>query len=274
MENFVEVNHYRFHYCVRGRSSHPPILFLHGFLGDLREFDQAMSLLSNQFYCIAIDLPGHGKTQVLGCDRYYTLVDTAEGLVQALKIFSIQKFFLVGYSMGGRIALYLTLNFPEHFHKTLLESASPGLKTEAEQTQRTQRDRDLAQRLETEDLPTFLAQWYSQPLFASLQNHPSFDQMLDHRLQNNPLRLAKSLRHSSTGQQPSLWEKLQHNTVPMLLLAGELDKKFITINIEMAERSPFIQYKTIDRCGHNIHLENTALFIHHIKHFFTEYSTT
>ncbi len=269
MEKFVEVDHYCFHYCVTGRSTHPPILFLHGFLGDLREFDRVTDHFSDQFYCIAVDLPGHGKTQVKS-DRYYTMAATAKGLIQLLKTLRVEQCFIIGYSMGGRLALYLTLNFPKYFLKTILESSSPGLRTEKERTQRMQRDRDLAHKLETEDFSDFLAQWYSQPLFATLQQHPDFEQMLEHRLQNNPLNLAKSLCYLSTGCQPPLWENLNHNTIPMLLLAGELDEKFIKINAEIAERSPFTECRRVDRCGHNIHLENTALFVHHIKQFFAQ----
>jgi len=273
VENFVEVDHYRFHYCVTGRSHYPPILFLHGFLGDLHEFDRVIALLSHQFCCIAVDLPGHGKTQVLGSDRDYAMVDIAEGLIQALKLLGIRSCFLIGYSMGGRLALYLTLHFSEHFHKTILESASPGLKTATEQVQRIQHDLQLAQSLETKDFSTFLAQWYSQPLFASLQKHPDFEQMLKYRLRNNPVDLAKSLRHLSTGCQPSLWEDLRHNTVPTLLLAGELDTKFMKINAEMADLSEFITFRRGDRCGHNIHFENAHLFVHYIEQFFTQSGT-
>ncbi|HEY9629281.1 MAG TPA: 2-succinyl-6-hydroxy-2,4-cyclohexadiene-1-carboxylate synthase [Coleofasciculaceae cyanobacterium] len=267
---YVEVEKYQFRCHIRGRSHHPPLLFLHGFMGDRHEFDPVMDLLCEQFYCMAVDLPGHGKTQVSADDRYYTMADTAEGLIQVLKAIGIQQCCVIGYSMGGRLALYLTLRFPKYFLKTVLESASPGLKTEAERNQRIQKDHHLAHRLESEDFSAFLAQWYRQPLFATLPKHPNFELMLNQRLQNNPLNLARSLRHLSTGCQPSLWEDLHRNTVPLLLLAGELDTKFIGINTEMAERSPCAILRKVDRCGHNIHFENPGLFVHVIRQFLTQ----
>jgi 2-succinyl-6-hydroxy-2,4-cyclohexadiene-1-carboxylate synthase len=171
--------------------------------------------------------------------------------------------------MGGRLALYLNLHFPQRFSKVVLESASPGLKTERDQAERIQRDLELAQQLEKIDFPIFLAKWYSQPLFASLNKHPGFKFMLEKRLQNNPLELAKSLRHLSTGQQPSLWEKLKTNQNHLLLLVGEYDKKFRAINSEMLRLGESSQLKIISNCGHNIHFENPKEFALNVQRFIT-----
>jgi 2-succinyl-6-hydroxy-2,4-cyclohexadiene-1-carboxylate synthase len=105
--------------------------------------------------------------------------------------------------MGGRLALYMTLHFPERFEKVVLESASPGLKTEKERSHRLQADLQLAQKLENSNIKDFLLNWYEIPLFKSLKNSPNFDKLIETRLANNPLELAKSLRNMGTGNQPS-----------------------------------------------------------------------
>jgi 2-succinyl-6-hydroxy-2,4-cyclohexadiene-1-carboxylate synthase len=69
----------------------------------------------------------------------------------------------------------------------VLESASPGLKTQGDRLERIQRDFELAKRLEESNFSTFLSNWYIQPLFASLKNHPNFDYLKQTRLQNNPV---------------------------------------------------------------------------------------
>lgn len=79
--------------------------------------------------------------------------------------------------MGGRLGLYLTLNFPQYFQKVILESTSPGLKTESERLQRLISDIQKSQQLQTLEFPIFLDQWYNQPLFQTLKNHPEFDQI-------------------------------------------------------------------------------------------------
>lgn len=267
MEQSIAVAPYHFHYYTVGRSNHPPLLFLHGFMGDCHEFDPVMSLLSDQFHCLAIDLPGHGKTQTASPDQPYTLQQTAEGLIRCLDALNIKNCFLLGYSMGGRIALYLTLHFPSYFSRVILESTSPGLKTEAERTARLEHDLKLAQALETKDFPTFLTQWYHQPLFASLTQHPKFEQLLNARLQNHSFSLARSLRNLSTGCQPALWEKLEQNTIPLLLLVGKFDAKFVRINREIASLCRSARLEIIDQAGHNIHFEQVDRFVETTRHF-------
>ncbi|MBD1866513.1 2-succinyl-6-hydroxy-2,4-cyclohexadiene-1-carboxylate synthase [Cyanobacteria bacterium FACHB-471] len=269
MEQFVNVDQYRFNYQAVGHPDHPVILFLHGFMGDCHEFDQTIALLSNHYYCLSIDLPGHGKTQVKTGDQAYTIESTAHGLIQFLEALKIQSCSLVGYSMGGRLALYLTLYFPHKFLKTVLESASPGLKTSAEREQRIQQDLTLAKKLEA-NFPSFLTKWYEQPLFNSLQHHSDFEKLLKQRLKNRPAQLAKSLCYLSTGCQPSLWQHIQQNTVPISLLTGELDPKFVQINHEMSQLGKLMQLRIVERCGHNIHFENAHIFAEQIQNFLSK----
>lgn len=258
---------YQFHYSLSGSADKPIILFLHGFMGDCNEFNQVISLLSDQFCCLAVDLPGHGQTKVMGGDECYKMANTAQALLNLLEQLSVEKCFLVGYSMGGRLALYLTLHFPERFPKVVLESASPGLKTGEERWKRLQRDLELSQELVTIDFSEFLTNWYHQPLFVSLKKHPKFEQMIESRLQNNPFELAKSLRNLSTGCQPSLWEALKQNQNPMLLLVGEYDKKFRVLNSEMAKLCKAAEVNLISNCGHNIHVENPRVFFDKVRQF-------
>lgn len=258
---------YHWHYSIHGNQDQPFILFLHGFLGDGHDFDAVISLLSDQVCCLTVDLPGHGKTKVWGGDEYYTIPQTAQGLIRLLSQLEISPCSLVGYSMGGRLALYLALNFPQSFNRVVLESASPGLKTATEQAQRRDRDAQLAQQLDTGDFSDFLRRWYSQPLFVSLKQHPNFEQMLNRRHHNHPEELAKSLRYMGTGCQPSLWQQLPTNQLPLLLLVGEQDAKFRAINTEMANVCPQAQLKILNDCGHNVHWENPNLFAQQIREF-------
>ena len=260
---------FKFHYSFRGDRAKPLILFLHGFMGDSHEFNEVISLLSDPFCYLTVDLPGHGRTKVMGGEECYTMSNTAHALINLLDQLNVKQCFLVGYSMGGRLALYLTLHFPQRFSRIVLESASPGLKTQGDRLERIQRDFELAKRLEECNFSTFLANWYIQPLFASLKNHQNFDSLKQTRLQNNPFELAKSLRNLGTGCQPSLWDKLKNNKNPLLLLVGEYDAKFIAINSEMAKLCPFAQLEIVRNCGHNIHFEDPKTFVENVWSFLT-----
>ena len=275
----VQIDNYRFTYFCKGDLSYPAILFLHGFMGDLTEFELTIADISKQFYCVAINLPAHGEIdvikqmtdQIADQDDYYTIQSTANLVIKFLDFLRIEQCFLVGYSMGGRLALYLTIYFPQYFHKVVLESASAGLRTAAEKSDRLAKDQKLATELEHlkhHDFRLFLENWYQQSIFASLRSHPNFPQMLEKRLNNSPAQLAKSLRNLSIGMQPSLWEKLSENEVPLLLLVGELDLKFVQVNQQMQQLCKLSQLQIVPNCGHNIHFENPNLFIEKIQSFF------
>jgi 2-succinyl-6-hydroxy-2,4-cyclohexadiene-1-carboxylate synthase len=266
-------------YYVEGDPSHPAILFLHGFMGDCHEFKQAIAELSKQFYCVAIDLMGHGQTHLIDQspqdavivtkqEHYYTIQASAYLVIEFLDFLRLDCCFLIGYSMGGRLALYLTIHFPQYFHKVALESASAGLRTDAERSDRLAKDRQLAAKLANGNFRQFLENWYQQPIFASLRSHPDFQQLLEQRLKNSPAQLAKSLRNLSTGMQPSLWEDLPKIKTPLLLLAGELDPKFVQINQQMEQLTKGSQLEIVPNCGHNIHFENPELFVEKIQTFF------
>ncbi|MBW4560822.1 MAG: 2-succinyl-6-hydroxy-2,4-cyclohexadiene-1-carboxylate synthase [Mojavia pulchra JT2-VF2] len=270
----MTLENYQFHYSLINNLDKPIILFLHGFMGNIDEFDEAIQILSDEFSYLILDLPGHGKTQVLGGDDYYTMPKTADALIHLLDDLKIPKCFLVGYSMGGRLALYLTLHFPERFIKVVLESASPGLATETERLERIHRDsqiaRKLARSIERKDFAAFLSNWYNQAIFGNIKNHPKYNYMVENRLQNHPVELSKSLKLLGTGCQPSLWEKLKENKNPLLLIAGEDDKKFVNINTEMANLCDAIQLKIVSNAGHNVHFENTNDFVQNVKEFFNK----
>lgn len=252
---------------LSGFEGRPVILFLHGFMGNGEEWEEIVSFLAKDFHCLTVDLPGHGKTASLNRNLDWGMENTAAAVITLLNELTIKKCFLVGYSMGGRLALYLMLHYPQYFPKVVLESASPGLKTLVEQQERIARDNLLADRLESGDFKSFLTEWCRQPLLRGLQNHPRFRVLFEKRLKNDPLGLAKSLREMGTGCQPSLWEKLPQNKIPLLLVVGKRDAKFRSIAGEMASLSPTAAVEVIEDCGHNIHFEKPEVFVTEVENF-------
>jgi 2-succinyl-6-hydroxy-2,4-cyclohexadiene-1-carboxylate synthase len=259
---FIKLNTVAFHYVTVGQPTNPPFLLLHGFLGSHQDFLQILPALSQHFYCIIPDLPGHGHTLTRG--RGYNFLFMAQAISDFVDALELQTIYLLGYSLGGRIALYLSCFFPGRCRRTIVESASPGLKTEDERWDRSVRDHELAYQLHTTPLADFLTQWYSNPLFASLKEHPdTYAAMYQRRLQNNTISLGDVLHSCSLGRQPSLWETLlELDACPLnpdksiRLFAGELDNKFVEINQEIVTCCPqTASLKIFEACGHNIHLE-------------------
>jgi len=258
---------YRFKYEINGSPENPAVLFLHGFLGGREDWREITDRLCENFQTVAVDLPGHGYTQVNGIDKYYTMPSCAWGLINFLDQLKIKKCHTVGYSMGGRLALYLAVKYPERFDKIVIESSSPGLKTADERQDRVKQDKKLARRLETENFENFLNDWYRQPLFESIQKDARFKKLFKKRLKSDPLLLAKSLRQMGTGAQPSLWPELSKINNPIMFVAGEKDEKFKALAGEMSDLCETSEICIIKNCGHNVHFEKPLEFYEQLNNF-------
>ncbi|MGB8701813.1 MAG: alpha/beta fold hydrolase, partial [Thermosynechococcaceae cyanobacterium] len=70
---------YGLHYRSYGQADRPALLFLHGFMGSSEEFVPIMERLATYFYSVAVDLPGHGQTEVLFPETGYTMTAIAAG---------------------------------------------------------------------------------------------------------------------------------------------------------------------------------------------------
>jgi len=239
------------------RASRPPVVLLHGFLGSGEDWRALRTGLSPTFRCICPDLPGHGDG---GAPEGQGLEETSDDLVGHFDDWRNARGGLVGYSMGGRLALLMALRHPSRLACLVLESASPGLKTEEERQARMRHDRDLAMRLEQAvrtpaGFRDFLRAWYDQPLFASLHDHEGLvERLIESRRRS--AALAEALRVFGTGAQPSLWEALSEHRIPTLLIVGERDRKYRFLAEEMAERCPAMAMEVFANCGHNVHLEH------------------
>ena len=254
-------------HTIAGDPRLPAILFLHGFMGSGADWASEISALDEKFHCVAPDLPGHGSSLGLPPDAY-TIEGTTRALLDLLDELGITRAVLVGYSMGGRIALYLALRHPERCSGLFLQSASPGIEEPAERLARRKADEERARRLESGDLASFLEAWYRQPLFASLARREGLlRETIEARMRNDRGELARSLRSLGTGNQPSLWEELGALQVPALAVAGDLDERYAGISTRMASLSPRIRAAVVPGAGHNVHLESPEAYLALLKRF-------
>lgn len=253
------------HYSSHGSPDLPPLCFLHGFMGSAADWSAIVDRFSEDYFCLTVDLPGHGESLNLS-DDLYSMEGTARALAEVFDAEGIERCTMVGYSMGGRVGLYFSLGHPSRIERLVLESVSPGLRTEEERANRRRVDEERAERIDR-DLCRFLEDWYRQPLFASLSEHDLVDEMVATRKKNDPAELTRALRGLSPGRQPSLWERLEELAVPTLLLTGALDSKYDTITEQAAARIPSSRRVLVTRAGHNVHAERPQVFMDVLKKF-------
>lgn len=249
-------------YHITAQGTGPSLLLLHGFTGSGESWAAHLPDLTRQFRVLTVDLLGHGQTDAPVDPARYAMPQAAEDLARLLAAVTGEGVHLLGYSMGGRLALYMALAYPELVRSLWLESASPGLATEEERQARIRQDEALAQRIEAEGMQAFVDYWEGIPLFASQASLPGTvrDRLRRQRLTNRAVGLANSLRGMGTGSQPNLWPRLGKLTLPVHLLAGALDAKFVAINRQMAAAIPHATLTIAPAAGHTVHLERPEVW--------------
>ncbi len=259
---------FQFHTTVAGHRNHPPLLFLHGLMGSCADWEEIVPYFSDRFYCLALDLPGHGQT-ITPCKAAFEMERTAENFIDFLRGLGINRCNLVAYSMGGRLAFYLAATRPEMFDRIVIESASPGLADSNERELRINHDRALAQRCRSMGMERFVEQWYGQPLFSTLSRvRERFHLLVRRRVNGNtPDGVSLSLEKMGTGTAPSVWDRLDRITARLLLVVGEKDEKFRKIARAVAAACPRARVHVVEDAGHNVHFENPKAFVNQVRLF-------
>ena len=261
-EEKIYVRGQEIHVRSSGSNSLPVIVFLHGFTGSTATWLNVVDMLGGEYKTVAVDLTGHGKTAVPKELSRYSMAEQIadlEALVDELKLTS---FTLVGYSMGGRVALAYAHRYPERVSSLILESASPGIKAESERLERKEADKKLSERIIRDGISLFVEFWENIALFNSQKRLSTETQsaVRAERLSQSAPGLANSLIGMGTGSQPSYWGELHTINLPVLLITGEIDTKFVNIAQEMLEYLPLGKHRTIKDAGHAIHVEKSTLF--------------
>ncbi len=243
-----------------GEAQRPWLVFLHGFAGDSREWMEVGERFSRHPR-LYIDLPGHGGSSALYARD---LDEVCLQLRATLVSYNILKYWLVGYSLGGRIAMYSCCQNPVGLKGVVVEGGHPGLTAAAAREARWLSDARWAQRFRHEPLTDVFNHWYRQPVFAGL-SAAQRRELVAIRCDNSGEALAAMLEATSLAGQPNLRPALRRCDIPFYYLCGEHDHKFRALGAELA--APCL---LINDAGHNAHRENpngTAACLAHILRY-------
>ena len=240
-----------------------PLLLLHGFTGSKETWDTLINALSSQYRVIALDLLGHGETNSPIDESRYRMEEVANDIREFLDKLEIKSVHLLGYSMGGRLALYFALHYPTYITSLILESCTPGLPKIEDRIARKESDENLATFILEKGIPAFVEKWENVPLFHPQKSLPANKQeeIRKGRLMQMPTGLSNSLKGMGTGVQPSLWEDINQITAPTLLICGELDEKFCNIMGKMEKSMKSAHLEKVLNAGHAIHVEQEGKFV-------------
>ena len=264
---FIEINNIHVHYECWNEQGDETVVLLHGFTGSTKTWHEVAALLPKTYRIIAVDLIGHGQTDSPEDAIYYTMKYQIELLHKLFEVLQLKQFHLVGYSMGGRVALSYAVQYPEKLVSLILESATPGIIDEQLRIERQHSDYTLACKIEEEGVEAFISFWENIPLFETQKQLPAKRQakLRNERQNQQAVGLANSLRMMGTGKMPEMWGHVASLPMQTTLITGELDTKFINIANEMQQVNKSIHHIIVPSVGHAIHVENSKKFATIVK---------
>jgi 2-succinyl-6-hydroxy-2,4-cyclohexadiene-1-carboxylate synthase len=226
------------------------LLLLHGFTGSPLSFRRAFD-----GEALVPALSGHDGSP--GCPSVHGFLDEVDRIAGLARGAGGGRLHVAGYSLGARVALGLLVRHPELFSGATLIGVHPGLETATERAERVAGDEQWCRLLEGEGLPRFVRAWQDQPLFAS-QARLSPELLAEQeaqRLRHDARGLAHALRCLGLGQMPNFRPALPALELPVKLLVGSLDVKFVGLAHALSERLPRAAVVEVADAGHNLLLE-------------------
>ncbi|HEX3138486.1 MAG TPA: alpha/beta fold hydrolase [Rhizobacter sp.] len=235
---------------------------LHGFTETDDVWTEVLAPLKRPVRCPL--LPGHGWRP---CPAGTTIKSVAAEIAAKLPAGGD----LLGYSLGGRVALQVALDHPGKLKRLVLISSTAGLRDAKEREKRARHDHAFAEVLEEDGLGPFVAWWESNPALKPGRVLPRamIEQLRCCRLNQDPRGLAGVLRHLNTGEIIDLWPRLGELKIPVLLMTGEKNPRYVDVMKAMAAKIPSAQLELIPGCGHAVHREAPNELIDLLRTFLT-----
>jgi 2-succinyl-6-hydroxy-2,4-cyclohexadiene-1-carboxylate synthase len=226
-------------------------VLVHGFTQSSEGWGPVGAALASDHEVVALDAPGHGRSAAVAAD----LAAGADLMAAAAPA----RAGWLGYSMGGRFALHVALRHPDTVARLVLVSATAGIEDRAEREARRRHDEALADRVEDEGVENFVRWWVGQPIFATLRADAA---AIESRLGSTAEGLASSLRLAGTGTQAPLWDELSRLEMPVLVVAGSLDTKYVELAGRLvAGIGGNARLHVVPGAGHACHLEKPEDFL-------------
>lgn len=282
-----------FFYQLWGNPELPPVVLLHGFMQSSTSWDSIARSLANRFCVYALDFIGHGLTEKSKKPARYTYEDMVASVDYFLrkvvcahekhahtkrvltnrtrtKSSNAKRAHIIGYSMGGRIALRLLQTSSDVLASVVLESCNLGCATETERTEAAQRNQGWVDRIQHDGMEAFVNHWETLPMFAT-QKELGWDKLLHvSRAANNPTSMVLCLQGSGKQAMPLTEVTLEavrtqrQNGLPMLYIYGDKDAKSAAVAATLEAEGVLV---SVIPAGHNVHLEAPMLYLKEVVHF-------
>ena len=246
----------------------PRVTLVHGFLGSPADWADLLSALESGIDCDCVSL-----RRDLDCS---SVAHAAETLAKRLAARPSE--LLVGYSLGGRIALECAASQQLQGSRVLLLSTSPGIDPSVDgasaRDERAKEDDARAARLRADGIESFIDAWYWLPLFASFRSHQSFAEAClrrtDSSVEPDAEFWASCVAGCSPGRTVARWSALAELASRTTLAVGAQDERYAALAQRAQRAAPNLRVHTIENAGHVLPLEAPAECARLIESFLRE----
>jgi 2-succinyl-6-hydroxy-2,4-cyclohexadiene-1-carboxylate synthase len=214
------------------------VLFIPGFMQRGDAWRPVAELLPERYPSALLD---HGAHSYEG--RLAEIADAAE-----------EGSVLVGYSLGGRLALRAVMRHPARYAGVVTVGATAGLDDPALRSSRAEADDRLAAWMEKAAIEDVVAIWERQPMFAD-QSEGLIEEQRPGRLRHEPAELAMLLRTAGQGVLEPVWHELLTLELPVLAIAGARDEGYVRAAERIADVAPQGRAAIVEDAGHAAHLQ-------------------
>jgi 2-succinyl-6-hydroxy-2,4-cyclohexadiene-1-carboxylate synthase len=216
------------------------VLFIPGFMQRGDAWRPVAELLPERYPSTLLD---HREQDYSG--RLREIASAGEGAV------------LVGYSLGGRLALRAAIRDPGRYAGVVTVGSSPGIEDATARADRVQADERLAAWMEAAPIEDVVAIWERQPLFAD-QADALVEEQRPGRMSHDPAALALLLRTAGQGVLEPVWHRLLALELPLLAIAGARDDAYVAAAGRMADLAARGRAAIVEHAGHAAHLQRPA----------------
>jgi 2-succinyl-6-hydroxy-2,4-cyclohexadiene-1-carboxylate synthase len=221
------------------------LVLLHGFGGTHRAWDPVLPELERERYNPLVpDLRGHGTKAGVRPISFDACV--ADVLAAAP-----DEFVLCGYSLGGRVAQHVALAAPERISRLVLVATTAGIDDVEDRAARREADERFADELEHMTIEEYADRWQALPLFAGTPPDAA-SWWREDLLRNDPVALAAALRGVGAGEMAPLWDRLATLTMPVTVVVGSRDAKFVALSNRYADVLPQADVVVLEGAGHGL----------------------
>lgn len=261
-----------YHVSIRGDNRKPPLILLHGFSQSSETWDPVFQELTKHRSVLAPDFIGHGRSEKPADARLYEMEVIRDWLTALTHWIGADRVDLLGYSMGGRIALSYAIDTPHKVASLILESTGLGPSTTQQHLAMVKRDKDMIEKLVTKSLEEFMDAWENLPVFESQKQLP-FEvrkSLRMARMKNDARALALMVQGTGQHIMPAYSRDIRLLPMPILYIAGNLDRRYMKI-AEKLQHNEGISCILLD-AGHNTHLEASQAFVRRVNAFLQDSS--